>query len=89
MEIASAFQVTPSDGEKPGAYAVFPYDRDLVRRFREAFPRARWREVEHQYEALHREMLLTLEQRDEARKLLENERAERERLSKALQGQHR
>ncbi len=43
MEIASAFQVTPSDGEKPGAYAVFPYDRDLVRRFREAFPRARWR----------------------------------------------
>src|ERR687898_452971 len=43
MEVASAFQVTPSDGEKPGAYAVFPYDRDLVRRFREAFPRARWR----------------------------------------------
>ncbi|MCG7394815.1 hypothetical protein MHY87_18100 [Microvirga sp. ACRRW] len=43
MELASAFQVTLSDGEKPGAYAAFPYDRDLVRRFREAFPRARWR----------------------------------------------
>ena len=49
----------------------------------------RWREVERQYEALHREMLLTLEQRDEARRMLENERAERERLSKALQAQHR
>lgn len=44
MEIgASAFQVTPSDDEKAGAFAVFPYDRDLVRRFRAAFPRARWR----------------------------------------------
>jgi hypothetical protein len=44
MEIASAFRIIPSDDdEKPGAYAVFPYDRDLVRRFREAFPRARWR----------------------------------------------
>jgi hypothetical protein len=43
MEIASTFQVAPSDSEKPGAYAVFPYDRDLVRRFRETFPRARWR----------------------------------------------
>lgn len=43
MEFVSAFHVTPSDGEKPGAYAFFPYDRDLVRRFRESFPRARWR----------------------------------------------
>jgi hypothetical protein len=43
MEIASAFQVVPSDSERPGAFAAFPYDRDLVRRFREAFPRARWR----------------------------------------------
>ncbi|SCZ05343.1 hypothetical protein [Microvirga guangxiensis] len=43
MELVSAFQVKPSDGEKPGAFASFPYDRDLVRRFREAFPRARWR----------------------------------------------
>jgi hypothetical protein len=44
MEIASAFRIIPSDDdERPGAYAVFPYDRDLVRRFREAFPRARWR----------------------------------------------
>ena len=46
---------------------------------------ARWQDVERQYEALHREMLLTLEQRDEARRLLENERAERERLTKVLQ----
>lgn len=44
MDIAaSAFQVRPSDGERAGAYAAFPYDRDLVRRFRESFPRARWR----------------------------------------------
>ncbi len=46
MELPAAFQVTPTDGEKPGAFAVFPYDRDLVRRFREAFPRARWRGAE-------------------------------------------
>ncbi|NBJ12583.1 hypothetical protein [Microvirga arsenatis] len=45
MEIAAAFQVTSSDDEdRPGAYAAFPYDRELVRRFRSAFPRARWRE---------------------------------------------
>jgi hypothetical protein len=43
MELTAAFQVTPSDGERPGAFAAFPYDRDLVRRFRDAFPRARWR----------------------------------------------
>lgn len=43
MEIATAFQVTLSDSDKPGAFAIFPYDRELVRRFREAFPRARWR----------------------------------------------
>ncbi|MBZ6078581.1 hypothetical protein [Microvirga puerhi] len=43
MEITSAFRVTASDGSKPGAFATFPYDRELVRRFREAFPRARWR----------------------------------------------
>jgi len=50
MEIASAFRIIPSDDEeKPGAYAVFPYDRDLVRRFREAFPRARWRGAEERW----------------------------------------
>ncbi|WP_457094437.1 hypothetical protein [Microvirga sp. P5_D2] len=50
MEIvASAFQVRPSDGERAGAFAAFPYDRDLVRRFREAFPRARWRGVEQEW----------------------------------------
>jgi len=44
MEIAAAFRIAPSDDdERPGAYAAFPYDRELVRRFREAFPRARWR----------------------------------------------
>jgi len=43
MEVSSAFETKPSDGKRPGAYARFPYDRDLVRRFREAFPRARWR----------------------------------------------
>lgn len=49
----------------------------------------RWREVEHQYEALHREMLLTLEQRDEARRMMDGERAEKERLAKALSAQAR
>lgn len=49
MELSSAFQVFPSDSEKPGAYASFPYDRDLVRRFREAFPRARWRGAEERW----------------------------------------
>jgi hypothetical protein len=50
MEIVSAFQVTPSDDEeRPGAYAGFPYDRDLVQRFRERFPRARWRTGEGQW----------------------------------------
>ncbi len=43
MELSSAFQITLSDDERPGAFASFPYDRDLIRRFREAFPRARWR----------------------------------------------
>jgi hypothetical protein len=43
MELSSAFQIIPSDEDRPGAFAAFPYDRDLVRRFREAFPRARWR----------------------------------------------
>ncbi|WP_262267646.1 hypothetical protein [Microvirga yunnanensis] len=50
MEIASAFQIMPSDDEeRPGAYARFPYDRDLVRRFREHFPRARWRAGEERW----------------------------------------
>jgi hypothetical protein len=50
MEIVSAFQVLPSeDDERPGAYAVFPYDRDLVRRFRDSFPRARWRAGEERW----------------------------------------
>ena len=39
----SAAQQDPSDGA-PGATAAFPYDRMTVERFREAFPRARWRD---------------------------------------------
>jgi hypothetical protein len=46
MEPATAFRVTPSEGEKPGAVVAFPYDRELVQRFRETFPRARWRDEE-------------------------------------------
>jgi hypothetical protein len=49
MELSSPFQVIPSDEEKPGAYASFPYDRELVQRFREAFPRARWRGAEERW----------------------------------------
>jgi hypothetical protein len=46
MELSYGFRVTPAEGDRPGAYASFPYDRDLVERFREAFPRARWRQDE-------------------------------------------
>jgi hypothetical protein len=50
MEIVSAFQVLASDDdERVGAYAAFPYDRDLVRRFRDRFPRARWRADEERW----------------------------------------
>lgn len=41
--LLSAFRVAASGGDRPGAYASFPYDRALVQRFRAAFPRARWR----------------------------------------------
>lgn len=44
MELTSDFRIIPAEGERAGAYASFPYDRELVRRFRKAFPRARWRE---------------------------------------------
>jgi hypothetical protein len=39
----SATQRNTGDGP-PGATAAFPYDRMTVERFREAFPRARWRD---------------------------------------------
>ena len=40
------FNVAPRDpgAGAPGATAAFPYDRMTVERFREAFPRARWRD---------------------------------------------
>jgi hypothetical protein len=44
MELTADFRITPAKGERAGAYASFPYDRELVRRFRTTFPRARWRE---------------------------------------------
>lgn len=49
MELSSAFEVFTREGDKPGAYASFPFDRELVRRFREAFPRARWRGAEERW----------------------------------------
>jgi len=39
----SATQQGAGDGA-PGATAAFPYDRMTVERFRQAFPRARWRD---------------------------------------------
>ncbi len=68
---------TKANAELQQAYAVMQQELTAVTE--------RWRDVERSYESLHREMLLTLEQRDEARRLLENERAERERLTKVLQ----
>jgi hypothetical protein len=41
--------------------------------------------VERKYEELSKELQLTLEQRDEARRILENVQAERQRLERALQ----
>jgi len=35
-------QSTQPGNERPGAVAVFPYDRMTVEHFREKFPRARW-----------------------------------------------
>jgi hypothetical protein len=36
--------IHPVDGKASGAAATFPYDRLTIERFREAFPRARWRD---------------------------------------------
>jgi hypothetical protein len=47
MEATSDFCIIPAGSDKGGAYAAFPYDRELVRRFRAAFPQARWREQGH------------------------------------------
>src|SRR3954468_7364311 len=46
MEEAPEFSVAPQGGGEgaSGATAAFPYDRMTVERFREAFPRARWRD---------------------------------------------
>ncbi|WP_211876516.1 hypothetical protein [Plastoroseomonas hellenica] len=43
---AMEFRATQRDSgdDAPGATAAFPYDRMTVERFREAFPRARWRD---------------------------------------------
>ena len=38
------FSATQRDDGAPGATAAFPYDRMTVERFREGFPRARWRD---------------------------------------------
>ena len=40
----SATRRAGGDDGPPGAIAAFPYDRMTVERFREAFPRARWRD---------------------------------------------
>lgn len=43
---AAEFSATQRDADDgtPGATAIFPYDRMTVERFREAFPKARWRD---------------------------------------------
>ncbi|MGI4939444.1 MAG: hypothetical protein ACRYHQ_02535 [Janthinobacterium lividum] len=49
IDDAVAFSATQQDAGDglPGATAAFPYDRMTVERFREAFPRARWRDDLH------------------------------------------
>jgi hypothetical protein len=42
--IENGVTVEPAEDDAPGATASFPYDASLVARFRQAFPRARWRE---------------------------------------------
>ncbi|KAA2238110.1 hypothetical protein [Salinarimonas soli] len=49
MEAVSGFEIETSDGERPGAFVRFPFDRSLLDRFREAFPRARWRRSEERW----------------------------------------
>ena len=46
MEESPEFSVAPQGDDEgaSGATAAFPYDRMTVERFREAFPRARWRD---------------------------------------------
>ncbi len=39
-----AAEDSPATVDRPGAVATFPYDRMTVERFRQAFPRARWRD---------------------------------------------
>jgi hypothetical protein len=42
----NALEEEREDAPAPGAFASFPFDRATIERFREAFPRARWREEE-------------------------------------------
>jgi hypothetical protein len=49
MDATTGFEIEPSTGERPGAFARFPFDRGLLDRFRETFPRARWRAREERW----------------------------------------
>jgi hypothetical protein len=42
------FTVEPRE-DRPGAYATFPFDREMIGRFRETFPRARFRRKESRW----------------------------------------
>jgi hypothetical protein len=44
----AAFTIEPRD-DRPGAYASFPFDREMIGRFRESFPRARFRRRESRW----------------------------------------
>lgn len=43
-EAAAPADDRPDADDRPGAHATFPYDRMTVEHFRQAFPRARWRD---------------------------------------------
>lgn len=48
MDPATAFAVAPAE-ERPGAFAHFPFDRELLERFKAEFPQARWKRREERW----------------------------------------
>ena len=43
---AAGFAVAPAETKRPGALLALPFDREMIQRLREAFPRARFRGID-------------------------------------------